>query len=173
MHRASFSPDTPGVLAPRVLFVDGQGWWYISSWCLVVSPCQTHSFFFLGLDSKPNVSDPWPRVTASSPVSWRWLYGVPLGSEIIPAGLYFCTEPCKGSLEQNFQGGPGLYLSWALRVGFPLTALELIVTSRRPGLCPVWFLCGQSEEVTFPPADRQSSALPGMKFEFDRSFSQC
>lgn len=72
--------------------------------CLMVSLCQMHSFFFLGLDSQPNISDPWSRVTASSPVSRWWLCCVLLGSEMIPAGLYFCTKPCKGSLEGSFQG---------------------------------------------------------------------
>lgn len=107
MHRACFSLSSRrlcGVLALRLLFVYREGCWYTSPCCLIVSPCQTHSFFFLGLDSKPNISDPWSRVAAFSPVSWWWLYCVLLGSEIIPAGLYFCTEPCKGSLGQNFQG---------------------------------------------------------------------
>lgn len=100
----SWSCRLCGVLALRLLFVYREGCWYTSPCCLIIPPCQMDSFFFLGLDSKPNISDPWSRVTAFSPVSWWWLYCVLLGSEIIPAGLYFCTEPCKGSLEQNFQG---------------------------------------------------------------------
>lgn len=93
-----------GVLAPRLLFVYREGCWYTSPCCLIVSPCQMHSFFFLNLDSKPDISDLCSRVTAFSPVSWRWWYCVLLGSENIPAGLYFCTKPCKGLLGQNVQG---------------------------------------------------------------------
>lgn len=74
---------------------------------------------------------------------------------MIPAGLHFCPQPCKGLLEESFQGP----FSCPLRVGFPLAAFELIVTSRRPGLGSVCFLCGQSEEVMFPPADSQGSGL--------------
>lgn len=126
--------------------------------CLVVSLCQMYSFFFLGLDSQPNISDPWSRVTAFCPVSWWWLCCVLLGSEMIPAGLYFCTKPCKGLLEESFLG-PWPILLLGSEGGFPLAALELIVTSRRSGLGSVWFLCGQTEEMMFPPADSQGSGL--------------
>lgn len=64
----------------EVLFVYREGCWYTSLCCLIISLCQMHSFFFLSLDSKPNISDPWSRVTAFSPVSRWWLYCVLLGS---------------------------------------------------------------------------------------------
>lgn len=152
----SWSCSLCGVLAPRLLFVYREGSRCTSPCCLMLFLCQSHSF--LGLDSQPEISDPCSRVTAFSPVSWWWLCYVLLGSEMIPAALYFCTKPCKGLLEESFQA-PWPILLLSLRVGFPLAAFELIVTSRRPGLGSVWFLCGQSEEVMFPPADSQGSGL--------------
>lgn len=172
----SWSCRLCGFLALRLLFVYREGCWYTSPCCLMVSPCQMHSFFFLGLDSKPNISHSWSRVTAFSPVSWWWLYCVLLRSEIIPAGLYFCTEPCKGSLEQNFQG------PWPV----PLLGSEGGVSSD----C-AWANSHQQETWTLlclvslwrewrgdiPPC-RQTRlcigfAVTGMKFEFDCSCSQC
>lgn len=97
-------PRLCGVLALRLLFVYREGSRCTSPWHLMASLCQRHSFFFLSLESQPDISDPCSRVTAFSPVSWWWLCCVLLGSEMIPAALYFCTKPCKGLLEESFQG---------------------------------------------------------------------
>lgn len=58
---------------------------------------------------------PWLRLAAKhlrpllqSPsvlsISWWWLCCALLGSEMIPAGLCFCTKPCESLLEESFQG---------------------------------------------------------------------
>lgn len=45
-----------------------------------------------------------PLIQSHSVLPWWWLCCVLLGSERIPAALYFCTKPCKGLLEESFQG---------------------------------------------------------------------
>lgn len=163
------------VLALRLLFVYTEGSRCTSPWCLMVSLCQRHSFFFLSLDSQPDTSDLAPE-SQHSLLSWWWLCCALLGSEMIPAALYFCTKPCKGLLQASVQGPwPILLLSSEGGVSSGCFWANSHQQETWAWLCLVSLWAEGRGDV--PPC-RQSGlwvgfVVTGMKDEFGCSCSQC